>query len=261
MTLLLDRLSVYGEAVAIALSTIGERAIPEHTLRTSMWPFAEGHEPVRDLMLYLRELGLIEADERGGSIRATIDPTEDDLRLRILAWLRAARDENGVILDLYDWLLREGDLSGRVLERDEVWPLYNQARQRRAGHEAVGVVMNSPKMGSWLRLMTYVGLARPERSNTFVLAPAPETFRRLLATASKALGGGDLSLVATLAWIERSYCPVLSRPDCLQRGFADALELLELLGEVRLGVLGDAAAVHVNRRQVSQIALTSAMEG
>lgn len=258
MSLLLDRLTVYGETLAIAMATLGSRTVTEDDLRRAVMPFAEGDEALRELVTYLRDVGLVESRRTGSKLRATVDPRRDDLRLHILSWLRTTRDENTVVLDLYGWLLQEDDFAGRLLERDQVWPLYNQARERQRRDGGGGVVLNSPKTGSWLRLMTYLGLVRPERSNSFVLAPALETLRLLLARVDEAFEGGDISLVAATAWIEEQYCPILSRPDRVQRGFADALELLEELGYVRLGIVGDAAALWVNQRRVSQIARTTA---
>jgi hypothetical protein len=252
MTLLLDKLTVYGEMlpVVVALLSPGDY-VRAAEIRARLLPAASGSDSERELLAYLAELGLVRLGDNG-QVSLGTETVPVDLRLAILERLSRAHDENAVILDVYRFLLGEETFAGRVLERDQIWPLYNRQRLATADHE---VMLNSPKMASWLRLMSYLGLVRPERSNSFVLAPSLHLARELLAAGAGGVSGDALNLARLIVTIEERFCPVTCRPGRLHPGFADALELLELLEEVELSVLGDAEAALVNGRRVSQLAL------
>lgn len=248
---ILDRLTLHGETIAIACTLLGDgRAATWPELRTRLTPFGGSDEAARELEATLRELNMVVVADTHSALSPQ-PAIGQDLALWMLGQLRSASGPDAAIMDLYGWLLGEEQLAGRVLERDEVWPLYNQARGGGAP-----LVINTPKMASWLRLMSFVGLIRPERSNSFVLVPSLELTRALLADAVAALKLNDLAALPDLVgWIEARYCPLQQHPGRLHPGFADALVVLELLGDLELVMLGDARALFAGRRQLSHLRL------
>jgi len=253
MPLLLDRLSVYGEMLAIASEVLVEREVlPLDQFRALLFPRRENETLERELLADLGDLGIAAVDEH--SLRRALAPeraTGAALRLHVLATLRAFEDENAVILDLYRFLLEDGSFGRRVLDRDAVWPRYNQHRAALGGQS---VILNSPKMASWLRLMTFVGLVRPERSNTFILAPKLDLLSAMLRSI---VGPGSDNLAAVVARIEARFCPLTQRSGLLHPGYADALALLERRGEIGLTTIGDADGVLLHDRRVTHIALAA----
>ncbi|MFN8515600.1 MAG: hypothetical protein U0841_24060 [Chloroflexia bacterium] len=193
MPLLLDRLSVYGEMLAIASEVLVEREVlPLDQFRALLFPRRENETLERELLADLGDLGIAAVDEH--SLRRALAPdraTGAALRLHVLATLRAFEDENAVILDLYRFLLEDGSFGRRVLDRDAIWPRFNR-HCAAIGIGGQSVILNSLKMASWLRLMTFVGLVRPERSNTFILAPKLDLLRAMLRSIV-GLGGDNLS--------------------------------------------------------------------
>jgi hypothetical protein len=253
MPLLLDRLSVYGEMLEVASHMLAARAsMTRDEFRALVLPARENETLESELVAYLRELGIAEIEEH--TLRRALTPrlaTGDALRLHVLATLRAVEDENAVILDLYRFLLEDEASGQRVLDRDAVWPRYNQHREPLGGQ---AVVMNSPKMASWLRLMTFVGLVRPERSNAFILSPGLDLLRAML---QREVGPDGDGLAAVIARLEARFCPLLQFPGALHPGHADAFALLERRGEITLTAVGDADGVLMRDRRVTHIALVA----
>ena len=101
--------------------------------------------------------------------------------------LRALDGVNAMILDLHGYLLQRDEYAGRWLDYREMYPAYNRDRVGRSTGE---VAYNENKARSWLRVMSYVGLIQPERSNSFVLAPHLDRVRELLAAAQAELAEG-----------------------------------------------------------------------
>src|SRR5438067_2458487 len=77
----------------------------------------------------------------------------------------------------------------------------------------------------------------------------------LHATAARLLMRADdeAPLAAAVGAIEDHYCDLLQGPGELHPGWADGLELLEALGEIRMRALGDAEAIFVNQRRLSHV--------
>lgn len=258
MTLLLDKLTVYGEmleAVMAMLPTEGDAVqLPE--LRRQLFPLGSNPTTERELLDYLTHTGLAALDYGGENLRA-VWRDSSGVRLHLLRWLRQARDENGVVLAFYRFLLEERVSARRVLERDEVWPAFNRARKD--SRDGVSVVaLNGPKTASWLRLLSFIGLVRPERSNSFVLFPSLALAKALVTWGGCRMPEGQKEVLSLARWVEaveQEWCPVTTGPGILHAGWADALECLSQRGVLAFQMHGDAAGVLVNGRLVSHVRL------
>jgi len=260
VTLLLDKLTIYGEmleAVMALLPREGE-AVHLSELRRRLFPLGLNATTERELLDYLKYTGLVAVDFGGENLRAV---WQDALgvRLHLLRWLRQARDENGVVLTFYRFLLGEQMSARRVLDRDEVWPAFNRSMggDRQA---ALDVRLNGPKTASWLRLVSFIGLVRPERSNSFVLVPSIELTEALVGWGLRRMPEGPEAVLSLSRWVEaveQEWCPVTSKSGVLHAGWSDALEYLNRRGVLAFQMHGDAAGVLVNGRLVSHLRLTA----
>lgn len=250
MPLLLDRLTVYGEMLDVVAAVLRDSGPTEiGSLWPRLFPLGSSEEPRRELLAYLHDLAIISpVPASPGHLQLDRGLADGrDLRLHILANLRQSADENSVITDLYRFLITDESYAGRLLDRDQIWPLYNRYQQASGSTTAM---LNSPKMASWLRLTSFLGLVRPERSNTFVISPS---FALLRAILRDILDTDHASLPAAVNQIEATYCSVLLRPGRLHPGWSDALQILETQGEISLATLGDAGSLAVGQRQLSHI--------
>jgi hypothetical protein len=249
---LLDRLTLHGEALAIALSVLQDQGpMPWAELVNALMPSGSSAEAERELRATLWDLGLVE--EVQGELSAPLVPStaaDRPLQLLLLHRLNRLAEPGAPLLAVYHWLLSQSDFDRRVLNRDEVWPLYNQSRMSDEEH---AVALNTPKMASWLRLASYIGLVIPQRSNTFVLQPTLSLVEAFIDSAIHEFGRTELSMSDAIAWWESNFCPIQSRPGCVHAGYSDALLLLESHGRLRLQHVGDAQSVTLDRRTVSHL--------
>jgi hypothetical protein len=219
-----------------------------------------------ELLPYMLDLGLLNVEASAGAddvptyrlSRAYVAPWS--VRLNMLGRLRALAGVNAMILDLHAYLLQRDEHAGRWLDYKSVYPDYNRDRVGRSTGE---VAFNENKMRSWLRVMSYIGLIQPERSNSFVLAPRLDLVRELLVVAQIELAKGDADwpLAEAVAFVQATFCQVTSNPGRLHRGFVDALFYLQERGELQLRSFGDAEMIsfagqgqysHARIRQDSQ---------
>jgi hypothetical protein len=241
---LLNKLTVYGsmiENVCVVLREHGPLRADALKAYVLVQPADGGIEA--ELLPYLLDVGLIEAEAAAG---ADAYPTYRvpgwSVRLNLLGRLRAMDGVNAMILDLHGYLLQRDEHAGRWLDYKAVYPAYNRDRVGRSTGE---VAYNENKMRSWLRVMSYVGLIQPERSNSFVLAPCLDLVRELLAVVQAEVAGGDADwpLAEAIAYLEATFCRVTSNPGRLHRGFTDALFYLQERGELQLRSFGDAEMI------------------
>jgi hypothetical protein len=251
---LLNKLTVYGsmiENVCVVLREHGPLRADALKAYVLVQPAEGGIEA--ELLPYMLDVGLIEVEAADGAddyptYRLSAPPAPGALqpgwsvRLNLLGHLQAMDGVNAMILDLHGYLLQRDEYAGRWLDYKAVYPAYNRDRVGRSTGE---VAYNENKMRSWLRVMSYVGLIQPERSNSFVLAPRLDLVRELLAVAQAGLADGDADwpLGEGIAYLEATFCRVTSNPGRLHRGFADALFYLEERGELHLRSFGDAEMI------------------
>lgn len=246
---LLNKLTVYGSMIENVCTVLQDHGpLRADALRAYVLaqPTEGGIEA--ELLPYMLDVGLIEAQPSTGAddyptyrLSGVCLPARS-VRLNLLARLRALDGVNAMILDLHGYLLQRDECAGRWLDYREVYPAYNRDRVGRSTGE---VAYNENKARSWLRVMSYVGLIQPERSNSFVLAPCLDLVRELLAVAQAELAEGeaDWPLAEGVAYLQETYCQVTSNPGRLHRGFADAFFYLQERGDLQLRSFGDAEMV------------------
>lgn len=243
---LLNRLTVYGSMVENVCTVLGDHgALRADDLRAYVLahPIQGGIEA--ELLPYMLDLGLIEmepaaaADDLPAYRLAAAYVPAWSVRLNMLGRLRAMAGVNAMILDLHGYLLQRDEYTGHWLDYKSVYPDYNRDRVGRSTGE---VAFNENKMRSWLRVMSYIGLIQPERSNSFVLAPRLDLVRELLAVVQIELSEGDADwpLAEAVAYVQATFCQVTSNPGRLHRGFVDVLFYLQEGGELQLRSFGDA---------------------
>ena len=246
---LLNKLSVYGSMIENVCGVLRDHGpLQADALRAYVLaqPGEGGIEA--ELLPYMLDVGLIEAEPSTGADDYPTYRLSDaclpvrSVRLNLLARLRALDAVNAMILDLHGYLLQRDEYAGCWLDYRGVYPAYNRDRVGRSTGE---VAYNENKARSWLRVMSYIGLIQPERSNSFVLAPHLDLVRELLAVAQVELAEGeaDWPLAEAVAFLQATFCQVTSNPGRLHRGFADALFYLQERGAVQLRSFGDAEMV------------------
>jgi hypothetical protein len=246
---MLNKLTVYGSMIENVCAVLRDHGpLQADALRAYVLtqPAEGGIEA--ELLPYMLDVGLIEAEPSAGAddypiyrLSDACPPTRS-VRLNLLACLRKMDRVNAMILDLHSYLLQQDQYAGRWLDYRAVYPAYNRDRVGRSTGE---VAYNENKARSWLRVMSYVGLIQPERSNSFVLAPRLDLVRELLAVAQLELAGEDEDwpLAEAVAYVQATFCQVTSNPGRLHRGFADAFFYLQERGALQLRSFGDAEMV------------------
>ena len=173
MPLLLDYLTVYGpmleiiDSLMLRLDTCTEGQLCEQ-----VFLHEASTDSRREVLAYTRQVGILNAvpsaiqpaSVNQPLLRGRVDRTLP-LELVLLQYFHTCTAPNHVHRDLYTFLLRVMDFDSLVLQRDEVWPSYNKFASLDRN------VINSPRMASWLRIYTFIGMVSPERSNIFTLTP------------------------------------------------------------------------------------------
>jgi hypothetical protein len=246
--LLLNKLTVYGSMIENVCAVLRDHgALKADVLRGYVLANPANGDIEAELLPYMLDVGLIEmvpaagADDfptyRLASTYVSTWPTRQNL----LHGLRKMDGVNGMILDLHAYLIRRDEYAARWLDYKEVYPAYNRDNVARSGGE---VAFNENKMRSWLRVMSYIGLIQPERSNTFVLVPRLDLVWGLwIAVQAELAGDGEWLLAEGIAYVQAEFCQVTSSPGRLHPGFADALLHLQQGGHLQLRSFGDAEMV------------------
>lgn len=266
MPLLLDYLTVYGpmleiiDSLMLRLDTCTEGQLCEQVFLQEA-----SIESRREVLAYARQVGILNgvpSDIQPASVdrpllRGRVDRTLP-LELVLLQHFHTCTEPNHVHRDLYTFLLRVMDFDSLVLQRDEVWPSYNKFSSLDRN------VINSPRMASWLRIYTFIGMVSPERSNIFTLTPSVKLVRLLVrqlrTQGAQLVVNGQVRLTDLVAYIEDGFCPMTDRRGRVHRGWVDALSALVVLGEIELSVIGDAPTITMGIHVYSHMSFLNALE-
>jgi len=264
--LLLDYLTVYGamlETIDSLMLTI--EASSESQLCERVFRHDAPSESRREILSYALQVGILNtvpsnlhpASGNQTLLRGRSDRTFP-LEVFLLRHFHTCNEPNHVHRNLYLFLLRALETDSVFVQRDDVWPLYNTHPSSERS------VFNSPRMASWLRIYTYIGLVSPERSNVFTVTPTLKLVRMLVRClgvhGAHLVTAGSVRLPDFVKFVETGFCPMTDRRGRVHRGWVDAITALAALGELELAVVGDAPTVFLGTRAYSHVVFPSALQ-